>query len=286
LDSAFTHSTSILTKPHPYHTNLISNPNPQQNDTIDPSDPLSPQKPPSSTPSPTPIGARGGAEARLVLQESESEVAAALELVEALTRSHPSLPAWLRSKQAALEVLTEQHGFLQQLSDAGAWVCCGVVCRGWIGFGWFEGFLLLQFAAFCLTTFQLKHISNSLTHPLQTQTQTRPLQALTPATPTPTHTNPNPNPYNPNPYPYNPTPKNPTGLVNPREMLLLDDMMHSRFRDLLRSNTGVAAALHYSKSRPPLNVLPLFDSLSDEEAAELMQRQPRAKVGAAESEEC
>jgi hypothetical protein len=39
--------------------------------------------------------------------------------VEDLTRSHPSLPAWLRSKQVALEVLTEQRDFLSELADAG-----------------------------------------------------------------------------------------------------------------------------------------------------------------------
>lgn len=62
---------------------------------------------------------RGGAEALLVLQESEDEVAAALVVAEGITRSHPSLPAWLRSKQAAGEILTEQHTFLQHLGDAG-----------------------------------------------------------------------------------------------------------------------------------------------------------------------
>jgi hypothetical protein len=71
-------------------------------------------------------------------------------------------------------------------------------------------------------------------------------------------------------------------------MLLLDDLMHERFRDLLQSNSGLAAALHYSRTRPPLNALPLFDSLDDAEAAELMQpqarparepREPKIKVG-------
>jgi len=33
--------------------------------------------------------------------------------------SHPSLPAWLRSKQVAASILTEQHNFLQHLADAG-----------------------------------------------------------------------------------------------------------------------------------------------------------------------
>lgn len=37
---------------------------------------------------------RGGAEALFVLRESQGEVAAALALAEALTTSHPSLPAW------------------------------------------------------------------------------------------------------------------------------------------------------------------------------------------------
>lgn len=75
-----------------------------------------------------------------MLRESEAAVAEALALVEALTRSHPSLPAWLRSKQAALEILTEQHHFLDQLAEAGAWRlgpwetgaacwCCGTPAR-------------------------------------------------------------------------------------------------------------------------------------------------------------
>ena len=54
-----------------------------------------------------------------MLAESEVAVAAALEALEELTRAHPSLPAWLRAKQAALEVLTEQHEFLQRLGRAG-----------------------------------------------------------------------------------------------------------------------------------------------------------------------
>ncbi|KAI8462237.1 MAG: hypothetical protein J3K34DRAFT_463028 [Monoraphidium minutum] len=128
---------------------------------------------------PTPGGGRGGAEARRVLSESEAAVAAALALVAELTRSHPSLPAWMRSKQAALEVLTEQQHFLSQLCDA--------------------------------------------------------------------------------------------GMVQPREALLLDELLHTRFKDLLQSNTGVTAALQYSRSRPPINVLPLFDSLDDSEAAALMR---------------
>lgn len=64
-------------------------------------------------------GLRGGAEALAVLQESEQEVVRALALAEGITKSHPSLPAWLRSKQAAGEILTEQHAFLQHLGEAG-----------------------------------------------------------------------------------------------------------------------------------------------------------------------
>lgn len=59
--------------------------------------------------------------------------------------------------------------------------------------------------------------------------------------------------------------------MQPREVLLLDELMQARFEALLRSNTGVAAALQYSRSRPPVNVLPLFDSLKDDEAEELMR---------------
>jgi hypothetical protein len=54
-------------------------------------------------------------------------------------------------------------------------------------------------------------------------------------------------------------------------MLLLEDLMHEQFKSLLRANTGVAAAVHYTRSRPPLNVLPLFDSLEDAEVAQLMR---------------
>lgn len=53
--------------------------------------------------------------------------------------------------------------------------------------------------------------------------------------------------------------------------MLLEDLMHQQFRALLRSNTGIAAAIHYSRSRPPLNLVPLFDSLGDAEAAAVMQ---------------
>lgn len=53
------------------------------------------------------------------LQESEQQAAVAMALIERLTRSHPSLPAWLRSKQVAATILTEQHDFLQHLADAG-----------------------------------------------------------------------------------------------------------------------------------------------------------------------
>jgi len=65
------------------------------------------------------LPSRGGAEAQHVLQESELEAAAALKMAEVLTSSHPSLPAWLRSKQVAGEVLAEQRAFLQDLSGAG-----------------------------------------------------------------------------------------------------------------------------------------------------------------------
>uniref|UniRef100_A0A383VZP0 Cyclic nucleotide-binding domain-containing protein n=1 Tax=Tetradesmus obliquus TaxID=3088 RepID=A0A383VZP0_TETOB len=54
-------------------------------------------------------------------------------------------------------------------------------------------------------------------------------------------------------------------------MLLLEDLMHEQFKSLLRANTGVAAAFHYTRSRPPLNVLPLFDSLGDAEVEQLMR---------------
>lgn len=53
--------------------------------------------------------------------------------------------------------------------------------------------------------------------------------------------------------------------------MLLEDLMHQQFRALLQSNTGIAAAVHYSRSRPPLNLVPLFDSLGDAEAAVVMQ---------------
>eukprot|EP00775_Hariotina_reticulata_P012274 gene12274-12411_t len=123
------------------------------------------------------LPSRGGAEAQHVLQESKQEAAAALKMAEALTSSHPSLPAWLRSKQVAGEVLAEQQAFLQDLSGA--------------------------------------------------------------------------------------------GLIQPRELLLLEDLMHEQSRNLLRGNTGLSAALHYSRARPPLNVLPLFDSLTDDQVAVL-----------------
>lgn len=47
--------------------------------------------------------------------------------------------------------------------------------------------------------------------------------------------------------------------------------MHDQFRSLLRANTGLSAAVHYSRARPPLNVLPLFDSLGDAEVEQLMK---------------
>jgi hypothetical protein len=53
-------------------------------------------------------------------QESEAAAASARSLAEGVTFSHPSLPAWLRSKQVAANILTEQHIFLQHLADAGA----------------------------------------------------------------------------------------------------------------------------------------------------------------------
>jgi len=67
-----------------------------------------------------------------------------------------------------------------------------------------------------------------------------------------------------------------TGLIQPREVLLLEDLMHEQSRNLLRGNTGLSAALHYSRSRPPLNVLPLFDSLTDEQVAVLTR--PVARI--------
>lgn len=51
----------------------------------------------------------------------------------------------------------------------------------------------------------------------------------------------------------------------------LDTLMHDRFKLLLQSNTGLTAALSYSRSRPPLNLIPLFDSLDDEAADTLMK---------------
>jgi len=51
----------------------------------------------------------------------------------------------------------------------------------------------------------------------------------------------------------------------------LDELMHERFKLLLQSNTGLTAALSYSRSRPPINLLPLFDSLDDSQAAALMR---------------
>jgi hypothetical protein len=54
--------------------------------------------------------------------------------------------------------------------------------------------------------------------------------------------------------------------------MLLEDLMQERFRQLLQSNTGLSAAVQYSRSRPPVNVLPLFDCLSDAQAAELFDR--------------
>lgn len=53
-------------------------------------------------------------------QESQAAAATAQALADRVAFSHPSLPAWLRSKQTAASILTEQHGFLQHLADAGA----------------------------------------------------------------------------------------------------------------------------------------------------------------------
>lgn len=47
--------------------------------------------------------------------------------------------------------------------------------------------------------------------------------------------------------------------------------MQERFKLLLQSNTGLSAALSYTRSRPPINLLPLFDSLDDAQAAALMR---------------
>ncbi|KAF8058312.1 NHX8 [Scenedesmus sp. PABB004] len=132
-------------------------------------------------------GLRGGAEALAVLRESEAEAGEALAAAERITAAHPSLPAWLRSKQAAVEILEEQRAFLQHLGDA--------------------------------------------------------------------------------------------GLVAPREMLLLGDLMDSQSRALLRSNTGIAAALHYSRMRPPLHALPLFDSLTEAEVPDVLARAEREAYG-------
>lgn len=52
--------------------------------------------------------------------------------------------------------------------------------------------------------------------------------------------------------------------------------MHEQSRNLLRGNTGLSAALHYSRSHPPLNVLPLFDSLTDDQVAVLTR--PVARI--------
>jgi hypothetical protein len=51
----------------------------------------------------------------------------------------------------------------------------------------------------------------------------------------------------------------------------LEELMHDRFKLLLQSNTGLSAALSYSRSRPPLNLVPLFDCLDDQQAATLMR---------------
>jgi hypothetical protein len=58
---------------------------------------------------------------------------AAMAAAEAISRAHPSLPAWLHSQQAASEVLAEQHAFLQHLAQAGVVVAVAVVlvCYCW-----------------------------------------------------------------------------------------------------------------------------------------------------------
>jgi hypothetical protein len=55
--------------------------------------------------------------------------------------------------------------------------------------------------------------------------------------------------------------------------------MHDRFKLLLQSNSGLSAALSYSRSRPPLNLVPLFDSLDDAQAAALMRGGSRVSFG-------
>lgn len=69
------------------------------------------------------------------------------------------------------------------------------------------------------------------------------------------------------------------GLVQHRECMELEGLMHDRFKLLLQSNTGLAAALSYSRSRPPLNLVPLFDSLDDAQAAALMRGGSRVSFG-------
>jgi hypothetical protein len=67
--------------------------------------------------------------------------------------------------------------------------------------------------------------------------------------------------------------------VQQREAMALDELMQERFRSLLQSNTGLTAALSYSRSRPPINLVPLFDSLDDAQAAALMQGASRVSWG-------
>lgn len=50
----------------------------------------------------------------------------------------------------------------------------------------------------------------------------------------------------------------------------MGDLLHDRSCELLRAAGGVAT-FAYGSSRPPANALPLLDSLSDEEATELMK---------------
>ena len=65
-------------------------------------------------------------------------------------------------------------------------------------------------------------------------------------------------------------------------MLLLDEVMAERFRDLLVANTGLAAAFHYARSRPPLSTLPLFSPLGADADALLLRRAPGGGGAAAD----
>lgn len=179
----------------------------------------------------------------LFAQESEASAAAASQLAEGVTFSHPSLPAWLRSKQVAANILTEQHAFLQHLADAGKMQssmcvlimhsCCSrhqrLQCRH-------------TYAMLVECQLLVQHLHCSLVPTLLTVTYSLRLRCLCVA-----------------------------GLVQQRECMELENLMHDRFKLLLQSNTGLTAALSYSRSRPPLNLIPLFDSLEDSEADALMR---------------